>query len=600
MNVGEFRVSNTKNEDRADVLRNDNTQRYILNKQGEKDTVEISTKPKKPLSFKAKVQSYFCGKTDSLNTNNSVQSHTDAYDEEYIQKITKNIIMYAAQEKNIYTDDKIERIYSDSQKNVIKEYVRMNLEDFKKDKYKTYDSAGILEKYKLDEFSDEQCEGVIPFIQEKIKLSEALSIADKSEETKNLTLKYVKNGTPFCIAYEKAEQETSPEEKNRVTENEHLTNKPQENQIIPEQGFVESPKTSFAENPKTSPVKNPKTSSYEDIKEVSNELFNLLNYKYDFSESFIPSAKLNRSEILAEFANMLGKQNCDFSEDDIKQIISSYKKQNSDIVANNKISEGDLRYIELYENMFDDVINIIDSSPKKYNETSKEYMLRVKTQYDKKLQSEENAKQKKINGIVFNPADAVQTQEEKIVLTQEEKNELVDKLNKNRPGANLSYDDNMKKIANKWRLSYMGEGNSVRDDKFSRACLQELPKYESKNGEPLARWMHIYDKNELRKYINSIPDEGATYSFDRFQSFAKSNVYAETEFRDDNREMNVKVTVYPKRKTTQAYDMGTGKYGSNEIVYPKNSRFKVVHKGWEEYSDGKRAFPRYCIYLQEE
>ncbi len=73
--------------------------------------------------------------------------------------------------------------------------------------------------------------------------------------------------------------------------------------------------------------------------------------------------------------------------------------------------------------------------------------------------------------------------------------------------------------------------------------------------------------------------------------------------------MTVKLVIHPKGKVSKAADLGYGKYGNNEAVYPPGARFKVIDRHIEEcinpdykedsiYSEN-RVFSRWIIDLQE-
>lgn len=152
-------------------------------------------------------------------------------------------------------------------------------------------------------------------------------------------------------------------------------------------------------------------------------------------------------------------------------------------------------------------------------------------------------------------------------------------------------------------------------------------RYRSKDYEvePLYRWMKIekgnykvkpdgsVDYNSEVKSVNSFVDEyfkvGEEYVTPLMQSCSKNKYVAETYFHDNNQYMTVKMIIHPKGKVSKAADLGWGKYGANEAVYPAGTRFKVIDRHLEEcinpyykedsiYSDD-RVFYRWIIDLQE-
>ena len=331
---------------------------------------------------------------------------------------------------------------------------------------------------------------------------------------------------------------------------------------------------------------------------IAKELFNSVYYKAEYGENYYPKA-IGRDEFLDNLINLMPNDTTNPNRKYFGYAAGTFQNISKKTFGDSLIAHR--AYVEYYNKILDDIKSLSDAMTRNADETEKDYMQRVCSKYIQNSQKEETVKNNKLASLDYNNYDDSIPSEEEIILTEQEKQELVDKLNKNRPGVNLSYDDDMKTIANEWRYSYMGAGTPLYDEKFANACLQEIRRYETKENQPTVRWMGIYDSNDLNNYIDSIPQEGETYSFPRFQSFSKNPVAAETQFRDDNPDKNIKVIVYPKRKTSQARDMGSGpKYGNNEVVYPKNSKFKVIHKGWEEGKSKNGYFPRYCVYLQEE
>ena len=151
--------------------------------------------------------------------------------------------------------------------------------------------------------------------------------------------------------------------------------------------------------------------------------------------------------------------------------------------------------------------------------------------------------------------------------------------------------------------------------------------YSSKDYEvaPLYRWMSIckgnyklkpdgsVDYNSKIESVDAFVDEyfkaGGEYIAPRIQSCSKNKGCAETYFHDNNQDMTVKLVIHPKGKVSKAADLGWGKYGENEAVYPAGTRFKVIDRHLEEcvnpyykenspYSND-RVFSRWIIDLQE-
>ena len=168
----------------------------------------------------------------------------------------------------------------------------------------------------------------------------------------------------------------------------------------------------------------------------------------------------------------------------------------------------------------------------------------------------------------------------------------------------LKPDCDVKDIAWCWRQKYIEGGwlNGGYSDSCIDAFLEKtLPRYEIKDGEQLGRWMR---RDDLCKYIQDFPEVGETYTPGRIQSFAKTlngaERYRGNNFSDSNIDLNVKMVVTPKAKLTQAFDMGEGKYGSDEAIYGATQEFEVLNKGFEIVTnpDGRRH-RQYVISLKE-
>ena len=269
--------------------------------------------------------------------------------------------------------------------------------------------------------------------------------------------------------------------------------------------------------------------------------------------------------------------------------------------------------LELFKNRFSDLIAIVKENPMNNDETSLNYFNRITTIYNEKQSKLEKDNKIKEN-LVFSEVDTL-APDNKIELTTEEKQILVDNINKQRKGLeHYDIEDDMSTLANAWASLYVSGGmpiNSTEDTKIANACLQEMPRYipGTRNKDPYApvcRWMHFALHNgDYENFINSLPEEGEILNVDRIQSCSKNLTYAENEFRDNNPNMKVKYIIYPKSKVSKAADIGAHKYGNNEVIYPAGTKFKVLHKGIEEYElknydhNESGSIARYCVYLQE-
>lgn len=271
--------------------------------------------------------------------------------------------------------------------------------------------------------------------------------------------------------------------------------------------------------------------------------------------------------------------------------------------------------LELFKNRFSDLIRIVKENPMNNDETSLNYFNRITTIYNEKQKQISLEKDNKIKeNLVFSDVDTLAT-DNKIELTTEEKQFLVDVINEERKGLEpYDIETDMKILANAWVDQYIScyaNTPSAKYTKITNACLQELPKYVpgSINKDPYApvcRWMGFaLNDGSYDNFINALPEEGEILNVERIQSCSKNLTYAENEFRDNNSGKNVKYIIYPKSKVSKAVDIGRRKYGDNEVIYPADTKFKVLHKGIEEYElknynrNSSGSIARYYVYLQE-
>lgn len=189
-------------------------------------------------------------------------------------------------------------------------------------------------------------------------------------------------------------------------------------------------------------------------------------------------------------------------------------------------------------------------------------------------------------------------------ITPDIKQHLVDSINGLYYSKEVSIDDTIDTIADKWLKKYINGGAfpTSLDNKTTNFLIENSCKrYTSPNCQKMARWMSV---DNLTYFINSIPDTGEIYTFDRMQSFAKTTDGAEithgNQYYDGNTSKNVKIIVEPKNELTQAYDTGDGKYGSDEVLYKAGAQFTIVSKNVEyiKLPNGEITM-QYVIELKE-
>ena len=155
----------------------------------------------------------------------------------------------------------------------------------------------------------------------------------------------------------------------------------------------------------------------------------------------------------------------------------------------------------------------------------------------------------------------------------------------------FSADSTIEELANAWRLKYISTPHiRLSNPKFEKAILDTFPRadlsrmhrYGDFENEPLYRWMHIEDAPKFLKKFNP----NGTYTLDRLQSCSKEKHFGEIwgglntqfGFENWNKNYNIKFVIHPKSKQALAADMGHGKYGNYEAIYPAGTNFKVIGK----------------------
>ncbi len=327
---------------------------------------------------------------------------------------------------------------------------------------------------------------------------------------------------------------------------------------------------------------------------------------------------INTDDILNKIENMLENGNYNMEISDYKKLfgifsetLKSFYNDKSSCITEYISYPGILAKEKIINQMSDKIINIMNSNSKEESETSLDYFKRVRNLYNQEKENDEKIKQDKLNNLEYSLTDEVPV--EKVEITDEERREYAKEFD-------LPEDTPLEDIAYKWKKRYIRGGGSRENPKMITAFLQTMPRYDSskfffKGGlyQPVVRWMQFINEPydgymTLDDYIKSIPEEGEIYTFDRQQSCSKQFNYCENEFADYSMDKNVKLIIYPKSQVSKAYDFVEGKYGDREVMYPAGTQFKVIHKGWEEFSVEERFMrnpqkpengARYVIYLQE-
>lgn len=181
-------------------------------------------------------------------------------------------------------------------------------------------------------------------------------------------------------------------------------------------------------------------------------------------------------------------------------------------------------------------------------------------------------------------------------ITEDEKAQIVQILRQNNVSASM--DTDIEDLAQRWLLKYVtGACNILPVNYSDKLLMLAASRYETTDFAPVVRWMKIGD---IEQFMNNFPDEDEIYEPKRVQSFAKTQRGAEiiggNNFSDSNVDMNTKFVVWPKAKTSKAYDIGEGIYGADEVIYKSNQKFRVLYKAQEDLGTHKL----YTVYMQEE
>ena len=350
--------------------------------------------------------------------------------------------------------------------------------------------------------------------------------------------------------------------------------------------------------------------SYNSALVKSNPIFNLLD-KYlgislnDYAELNWQVGKVcgNKRfvEILDTIEEYFKKGNYNLSKEDFINIfqeydMSKYNKEFGDGLVLSNLDASSAAFCEYVNEKFRIIKEIIDKTPKDKTENATGYFDKIKKAFLEHEDLTNNQYNKLSSSIRYRRAFYEQTQ---MLLSEQEKTEIAKKY---------GYED-FKSFAQYFIKKYVGGADAatlkMNEDEYEKiftsalqdAYLNYMP--QETNPQVVCRWLRI---NKLDDFIKSFPND--EYIAQKHMSCSKNLYFAENEFKDANPAMSVKFIIFPKTKNKfLAYDVGGQKYGNNEVIYPKDTKFKVLHKGWEEISgqECSKEFinRKYVIYLQE-
>ena len=262
------------------------------------------------------------------------------------------------------------------------------------------------------------------------------------------------------------------------------------------------------------------------------------------------------------------------------------------------------------------IIDRIDKTPKAEQQKISEYLKEIISAEIKSEQAKKAAFNSQIKSMLKYGDD---TSDEVIELTKQERQDLADYFNKLFGTNEFNADTNLGFMASKWRHKYISGFTPDLPQRTEMALMRSLgracpdqyysafptikPDFEH---APLCRWMKIH---EPQGFLKQFETPGSEYSFGRIQSFSKNFNQGEYHsFTDWQSCYNVKLIVHPKSSSgkTLAIDLGAGKYGDMEAVYPSGQKFRYLGKtkvtsSIEDFP-GKEPFDtfyRWEIHLQE-
>lgn len=441
---------------------------------------------------------------------------------------------------------------------------------------------------------------------ENAQNTEKLSVKDKDKNRlntlKDFVIKFYDENDPtlfnkamnFVYTYNKTISETSKE---LGMESETLIQK--------EEPLIEEKPTILEDN--VHEVSN--KAAKEDIDSIKNQISESLHlYKpladeadnywafYNYNKDLHSKTTDDFIQIFQDSIETSGKE---FSQADLADVCENFIFDKSTIdnvnygdIPTDSIDKMKIKLLYI-SNAFKELQSLILTIPQKDNEPSSIYLKRVVSEYSALLDNKQAEKESVIKSrLEFSESDV---DENKIVLTDSEKQELADAINSWSSSNKVDKDTPMTDIAYRWKQKYISGGVFGMDSKLEDACIQEFKRYSSADdkymktpNQPVFRWLSVQENAE--DFLNNIPNEGEIYIPQQRQSCSKLPNGAETCFHNNNSSMNVKFVIYPKAKTSKAYDIGECKYGPFEVIYPSNSQFKVLYKDIEEIKHDEKLW----------
>ena len=207
-------------------------------------------------------------------------------------------------------------------------------------------------------------------------------------------------------------------------------------------------------------------------------------------------------------------------------------------------------------------MKIIDETPMQVEETSSEYLKRI-------ISIHRNNNKLKYNEFF----DAMNAKATPIINTTDEMCEAASQYRKTFVRAHDFYIQN-----------YVTGNHKILELPLEkqREILNNLPQFAlppRDKGNCLSRYISV-SEGAMNDFLKQFEKENTICEFDKITSWAKTLAGAEGNFRDSNRDLNVKFVVHPKGEHPmfEARDIGDFKFGADEVLYGPGAKFKYLGK----------------------
>lgn len=360
------------------------------------------------------------------------------------------------------------------------------------------------------------------------------------------------------------------------------------------------------------------------INDDLNNLFGEIVFAKSKEFSKTKSLVTDIAEIIKEAEN----KGDNISINEVKKILKDLQAKTTIEALNTRLNDADdftqntikkfLFDAKSRDKYIDDILELIDDMPKEESEKTSDYLLKIITKHVELMQKQNNIFDQMIKSKISYATDDVTN--DVIKLTKEERQQLAEEFNRLFNTTEYTADTPISKMATIWKHKYISGYQPDIPTKTEQALFQQFKPYQSPVGstfekEPVYRWLRISNIDDFLKQFT----DDAQYSYNKLQSCSKLKDCGEfnvelyrtfINFADNYSDYNVKFVIHPKG-TTNARELGIGKYGANEVIYPAGQKFKVLGKIHKEinpqdygrdsllYNTKFEPFHRWEIHLQE-